>query len=126
VEIDMTLSCTFSDQGDYVLVMVEGTCSKVEAVRLQKVVAQHCQQYGIERMLVDARQVLGKLNIVDWYDLWSFRNPLFLLGLKRFAVVYQSDVDRQFVENMALSGGFPLKTFIDLNQAEQWLTKQSD
>ena len=122
----MTLSCTYSDQGTYVLISVEGTRSKVEGMRLQQEITQYCQQYGVERMLVDARQVQGKLNIVEWYDLWSFRNPLFRVGLKRFAVVYQSDVDRQFVENMALGGGFPLRTFVDLTQAEQWLTKQSD
>ena len=122
----MTLSCTFSDQEDYVLVRVEGTRSKVEGMRLQQEVAQYCQQYGAERILVDSRQVLGKLNIVEWYDLLNFRNPLLQVGLKGFAVVYGSDVDRQFIENMGLSRGLPLRTFADLTQAEQWLTKQSD
>ena len=114
----MLSTCT--NKGDYLLIEVTGTYTFKGLITTIHEVAEHCRQEKLGKVLIDLRNVSGRPNNFERYQLgleiarvWG--NEI------RAAVVAPVGVGTRMTENTAVNRGAQMKATTSMDEAMGWL-----
>lgn len=123
----MSYKLSFQKEAGYLRVNVIGERTRESVTAIAWDVLRACTEEGNSRVLVDVRQMTGRLNRVDAYDVTVLEFPKIQSAgiLKMTAIVDLEEYrDRfRFFETVAINRGFNLRIFGDPDEAVIWLCR---
>lgn len=125
----MASSVRVCDKDQRVEVVHHGRLTLVELKDVRAKAAEMLVKENLSRLLVDGRGAdLTTLNVVDTYEFSaSLDSALPFTGRLRIAVlVAQEQFEKSvFAETVARNRGVNIRMFLDLDEANQWLTEST-
>ena len=122
------LSSTFSP--DHLKFIARGARTREAVASIAEEIVAKCTSQQVSRVLVDVRNLEGRLSITDSFMLFIHEFPqLRKQGVvKKAAIVDQkSNQERlHFFETIARNRGFKIRTFTDAEEAACWLCEGSE
>jgi len=110
---------------DVLWVTAIGTRSLKTVLAMSNNILAACRKHKITRVLVDVRELEGKLPRMETYDLPDkhFPKMQFRGVVTTIAVVNREEFNTGFFENVAVNRGFNIHTFSDPEEALKWVNK---
>ena len=123
----MPYDLTIQKKDDVLWISATGTRSFETVLSMSKDVLAACAQEKVKKVLLDVRNLEGRLNTMDAYDIANTHFPqirdrnvithIAIVDLKEFENRYM------FFENVAVNRGFMLRIFPGVDEAVAWLQK---
>ena len=116
----MGLEVAIKEEPGYLAVTLSGEYSLAAAKEIGSRV--HVEALGLEcrKVLIDARQVRGKVGLMDRLKLGAAAAMLWRKDLK-VALVYRAEEMDGFFERSARHRGVRMRSFADMSTAREWL-----
>ena len=108
-----------------VLLQLRGTYNLPLLQRAIREVGKCCRQTGYRRVLADARDHLGAIDVVDLHQIGELISREIPGGCRVAVVVSiaRLAMDR-YLETVAVNRGVSFRLFTDMEDANQWLNSQ--
>jgi len=119
----MECKCSITSGDECVCVHVDGEVTLPDAKRIAAAAHAAVQEHACRRILVDAREAVVRLSLLDLYELGESASRLMLGAVDGVALVVPAESlqpDR-FFERVCQNRGLKLQVFTDLDEAVQWL-----
>jgi hypothetical protein len=119
----MRWNVSYNPEDNILCVCTEGETDVASANKMVEEVRDAIEQHGSALILIDHRQLLLNLSMVDIYDRPSILENLGLPKTSRIAeVVPESQLKAfQFLETVARNKGYRFSVFLDMSAAKAWL-----
>lgn len=121
----MSIQVTTEMKGDILCATAVGTRTLDSVLAVARETLQACKAQDIDKVLVDVRQLEGRLGTVDAFELATrhFRTFRALRALRKAAIVDRasSATRARFLEDVAVNRGYNFRIFSDVEKAKEWL-----
>ena len=112
---------------DFLLVRVTGTNSAETVMQYLQDVYDECHRQDCFRVLIDEQLAGPRLDVSEVYSIASDGSMSAMGVYQAIAYVDQSMGEiRDFLENVAVNRGLPIRTFGSVEAAESWLSGQTE
>ena len=121
----MAYEITFDRQPQFLRATITGENSADSVSRYMQDIVQECERQDCFRVLIDERLEGPRLGADDVFVVAS-EGAMSAMGVFQ-AIAYvdeQMGDMSQFAETVAINRGMPVKAFLDVAAAEQWLLRQ--
>lgn len=108
------------DRETYLFVKYAGPYQLNVLLRLMDEVAEACLEMGHNKVLVDLREMPGKISTMDRFQLGVHGSERFR-KTAQVAVVYRGEEINRFAETVGLNRGIHARIFSDIEEAQVWL-----
>jgi len=119
------MSLTIKKKGDILCFKATGSRSLETVVAMSNDILTACVEHNTKKILVDVRQLEGRLSSIDSYEIYNRHAPKIrdlnvithnaIVDLEEFGSSYN------FLETVAVNRGFNSRVFSDLDEAVKWL-----
>ena len=116
---------TFKQNDDVLCAETRGKRTFKVVISIAKEIIEACKKYGTKRVLVDVRNLEGRLSTINAYNIPAdyfedFRDPEVL---RKVAIIDLEEFSEQykFFETVAVNRGYNLNIFSDVTKALEWL-----
>ena len=118
----MTYEVELFEDLKYIGVVFTDEMTREEHEKARTEAIQALAENGWQRLLVDARQILAKMSVLDDFK-FTQEHRSTLLQSVRTAVIHRAEETERFrfIENVAVNRGVPMKVFLDPEEAIEWL-----
>jgi hypothetical protein len=110
---------TLAIKEGYLLVEYSEPYQLDPCITLIKEIGEICRREGLPKVLCDVRGMMGKINILDSFQLAVTGAGAFR-GLQLAGVYRQEDID-PFAETVIRNRGGNVRVFSDIERAKEWL-----
>ena len=121
---------TARKEGSVLRVQVTGERTRQAIEAVAREIMEACAQAGARKLLIDVREFLGTLPLIDNYEVPSKEFPkLPHLDLLAASAVVDNPVNDKrfaFFEDVARGQGYNLRIFGSLESATRWLAAQHE
>ena len=120
----MSYSIKIKNQPDFLYVEAEGNRSLEVIMELARDILKASNKYKNPRVLIDVRELEGRLKVIDAYEIPQSLFPkLRGLGIEKAAIVDipVSKNDFNFLETVAVNRGYNFRIFGEFKEAKEWL-----
>ena len=121
----MSYELTIKKKEEILWVKATGTRSLETVLAMSNDILTACVEHNTKKILVDVRQLEGRLRSIDSYELFSRHAPKIrdLNIITRNAIVDLEEFGSSynFLETVAVNRGFNSRVFTDLDEAVKWL-----
>ncbi len=110
--------------GEYVLVRHEIEAIRKEFEEALSNVKRMLDEHRWKKLLIDMRGIESRLGVAEVY--YSMESIAKELRYIKIGIVFPPEREEEgnFAENVAINRGVKLKSFVDYEQAEAWLTNE--
>lgn len=126
----MPYQVSYQQENGYLSVVVHGERTFEMAIPLVLEIYQRALAENIYRLLVDIRDLQGRLEIMEGYDIVTSEFPkLRGSGFSKIAILDRESNEENgltFFETLAKNRGFPVSVFTDRENAVAWLLENLD
>jgi hypothetical protein len=109
----------------YVLFAFAGEHTLGRLVRVARTVAQECSTRECLRALIDVRESIGGLSMVDKFELAEIAESLKPRGIRIALLDRPQDRADGFLETVASNRAIALRLFFNQDRAVEWLLEQA-
>lgn len=124
----MPYDIQFKVEDGYLRVTASGSASLLDNIDLGRKILRTCSEKGMEKVLVDVRELGEPTTITEAFELGKEVAPIAIGVLKRAALLH--DENRLELENFfqttIRNRGINLCAFLDEGKALAWLLSESD
>lgn len=121
----MSYELSIEKKPDFLHVHVTGIRTREAVAAMAKDIIDACVQHQTSKVLVDVRELTGRLSTLNAYEVPSVEFPkLKRPGLLKKAVIVDVEEFKdsfRFFETVARNRGFNLRIFGDIDKAIKWL-----
>ena len=125
----MSYQITMKKKGDILHALIKDTRTRQTVLAAAEEILQACTEKKCPKLLVDVREMEGRLSIIDAYqlaatDFTQFRGK----GIKQMAIVDwpMSGGRRWFLETVMQNRGYHIQMFEDADEAMGWLQENTE
>jgi hypothetical protein len=108
------------DRGSYIFVKFNEPFQLDRLLKLMDEVAEACRETGCGKVLVDLREMPGRISAMDRFQMGVYGSKLFQ-KLAKVAVVYRKEEINRFAETVGMNRGLHARIFSDIEEARAWL-----
>lgn len=120
----MALELDIRIERDYMYVLAKGLRSREGVVEIAKRVLNYCDKYHQIKVLVDVRELKGRLGALDSYYIASEDFPGIIQSRSLKIAIIDEDLFDEvptYFEKFAQGEGFNLRVFSSIENAALWL-----
>ena len=121
----MSYKLSFESKGDVIWVRANGTRSFKAVLALSMDVMAACERKGTSKVLIDVRELEGRLSTAESYSIPVHHFPKIREQghITKAAIVdrLENESTSRFFEDVAVNRGFLLRLFTDTRLANEWL-----
>ena len=122
----MSYKLTITKKPTYLHIIVTGQLSEENVLRYFEEIHRECTASNCFRILIEENLDGPRLNVVKVLELISEESSKSIGLFKAIAYVDVNAVDNsmEFIENVAVNRGLPVKVFPTVTDAQKWLLKK--
>ena len=124
----MSYNLEIENNGHYLFISIAGTRDRETIVDLIKGVIEASKKHSVDKVLVDVRDLEGRLSIIDSYSIATKVLPKWnRLGVVKKIILVDSkaNIERiQFFGRIAQSLGMNIQVFFDIDEAKEMISQE--